>query len=143
MSEELQNRVLSHDKQLVKIETILERVAQNQDEINKTLSGLSIAFTKLTSIEGNNKTSFDRVHARIDSEIKARDEKLEVRDDKIKILEGRLDELDVFSFLSKYPKITVFVCILLYATAISDIRHAVLGTPTVTKEIPGKTAVFK
>ena len=121
MPEKLEDRVLSHDKQLVKIETILDRVASNQDNINDSILSIAINLAKITNIEENNKSSFDRVHTRIDNEVK-------IRDEKIKEVNIQLKILDVFSFLSKYPKITVTVCVLLYATAISDIRHKVYDT---------------
>ena len=121
MPDNLEDRVLSHDKQLVKIETILDRVASNQENINGSILSIAINMAKMTNIEENNKSSFDRVHTRIDNEVIIRDEKINEINIQLKILE-------VFSFLSKYPKITVTVCVLLYSAAISDIRHKVYDT---------------
>lgn len=130
MSTELNNRVLSHDKQLVKIETILERVATNQDGINQSVATIAINLAKKSSLEEVYKDRFDILHSRIDKEVDIREKKIQLLMDELKVLE-------VFSFLSKYPKITVLVCGLLYATAISDIRHKVIDN------IWGKTSIVK
>lgn len=125
MIEDLQNQVTNHDRQLVRIETILERVAQNQDSTSTSLASIAQSLSKIARLEDKistldekQKLSFERVHGRIDSEI-------EIRETGFKHIWTVLKSLDLFSFMGRHPKIATFVFIGMYTLAFYDVRQAI------------------
>lgn len=123
----LQHKVDKHETKLVKIETILERVAVNQDHMAESLSSISTSISKqelllekLTNLESNTKDSINRIHKRIDNEINIRNEKLET-------VNNTLLELDLARALSKYPKLATAVVIVAYLFTIKEFRDVFVG----------------
>lgn len=114
----LEERILSHDKQLVKLETVLERVANNQDKMSASMETLALSMSKLASLEDNNKASFERVHRRIDDEIIVMNEKLGY-------VEKALNELDLARTFSKYPRVALAVFVVMYLFTIKEFRDVV------------------
>lgn len=126
---ELHSKINEHESKLVKVETILERVALNQDSMAESLQAITksmgkqeIILEKLTHLEENTKGSINRLHTRIDKEVEAREEKL-------KVVNIALNDLDLARILSKYPKIALAVFITSYLFTIKDFRDAIFGGP--------------
>jgi len=123
----LQHKVDKHETKLVKIETILERVAVNQDHMAESLASISTSISKqelllekLTNLEANTKDSINRIHKRIDDEITIRNEKIEV-------VNKAIIELDLARALSKYPKLATAFFIVAYLFTIKEFRDVVVG----------------
>lgn len=118
----LHTRVEQHENKLVKIETILERVASNQDRLADSIATISASIVKqelllekLGNLEENTKMSINRLHKRVDDEAKTRDEKLSY-------VEKALNELDLARTFSKYPKLAIAVFMILYLFSIKEFR---------------------
>ena len=123
----LHSRVEKHEAKLVKIETILERVAVNQDKMAESLSSISTSISKqelllekLTNLETNTKDSINRIHKRIDDEI-------EVRNEKLSTVNKALLDLDLARSLSKYPKLATAVLVVAYLFTIKEFRDVIVG----------------
>ena len=114
----MEERLLSHDKQLIRVETILERVANNQDGMTTSIASIARSLDKLSNMEGNNEDSFKRVHERIDKEVN-------IRETKIDSINKKFVPLEIFIFIGKYPKIFVFVMLLISSLYISDVRDVI------------------
>lgn len=117
----LEERVLNHDKQLVKVETILERVADNQDKMTVSLSDIASALAKMNTLEESTKDSFKRAHSRIDENSHI----LETIQDDVKAKMLLLNP--VFTML-RYPKATLLAVVGLYFMAISEFRNIILSS---------------
>lgn len=116
----LEERVLSHDKQLVRIETVMERVANNQDNMTESIISMAKSLDKLANIQDNSAESFKRLHKRIDEVVDEMEYLKENTDARVKTLDP------VFTIL-KYPKATVLSVLGLYLLAISDVRSMLLS----------------
>lgn len=117
----LEERVLNHDKQLVKVETILERVADNQDKMTDSLSDIASTLSKMNTLEESTKGSFVRLHDRVDGY----HNELEVLKDDIK---SKMLLLNPIFTILKYPRATLLAVIGLYFMAISDFRDIILSS---------------
>ena len=124
---ELHHKLNEHESKLVKVETILERVALNQDSMAESLQAITksmgkqeLILEKLAHLEENTKGSINRIHTRIDKEIEAREEKL-------KVVNTALNDLDLARILSKYPKIALAVFITSYLFTIKEFRDVIFG----------------
>ena len=124
---ELHSKINEHESKLVKVETILERVALNQDSMAESLQAITksmgkqeLILEKLAHLEENTKGSINRIHTRIDKEIEAREEKL-------KVVNIALNDLDLARILSKYPKIASAVLITSYLFTIKEFRDVIFG----------------
>jgi hypothetical protein len=123
----IHSKVERHETKLVKIETILERVAVNQDNMAKSLASISTSISKqelllekLTNLEVNTKESINRIHRRIDDEVANRNEKLQ-------ILDKAIVDLDLARVLSKYPKVAIAVFVVSYLFTIKEFRDIITG----------------
>lgn len=132
--------IIEHSEKLAKIETILDRVAENQDRMTASVQQMALSMgkiellmEKLTNLETNTKNSIDRLHNRIDNVDTKVSGKASLGDissvsDNIDDVNERLKYLEVFAFIGKYPKIAIFIFGVLYMMAISDVRDAVIKT---------------
>lgn len=138
MSDEI---IKEHSTKLAKIETILDRVAGNQDKMVISVQQMAIHMGKIefliekfTNLEVNTKNSIDRIHKRVDSLEAEIDGKAEAGHcDDIRV---KLSFLEPLVFACKYPKITIAIVAMVYASTISDIRHGVikaLSSPSPTE----------
>lgn len=123
----IHKRINQHESKLVKVETILERVALNQDSMAESLSAITksmgkqeLILEKLAHLEENTKGSINRIHDRIDKEIEERKEE----DTEIKTT---LSELDLARTLSKYPKLAAAVLVVAYLFTIKEFRDVFTG----------------
>jgi len=124
---ELHNKLNEHESKLVKVETILERVALNQDSMAESLQAITtsmgkqeLILEKLAHLEENTKGSINRIHSRIDSEI-------ELREGKLKVVNTALSELDLARTFSKYPKLAIAVVVVAYLFTIKEFRDVFTG----------------
>ena len=119
----LEERILSHDKQLVKLETVLERVANNQDRMSDSIEKLALSMSKLANYEENHKSSFERVHKRIDESISIAKQVDENSKERKKKIDERLDKINFVFVAMQYPRLVFFSILGLYFMAISDVRN--------------------
>ena len=149
MDEIIEKKLYEHESKLAKVETILERVAVNQDKMAEAVTQISssilkqeLILEKLSSLETTSKGSFERVHFRVDkldtigrhtdtrldhfeasvAEIKQTVRLLEEKDDEH---EEKFAELEVFSLIKKYPVATGLICLGLYSLTFEPIRNTI------------------
>ena len=122
----LHSRINEHESKLVRVETILERVALNQDSMAESLKAITesmgkqeLILEKLAHLEENTKGSINRIHSRIDGEITIRNEKLES-------IQETLSELDLARTFSKYPKLATAAFVVLYLLTIKEFRDVLM-----------------
>jgi chromosome segregation ATPase len=125
---DIHNRLLEHDKQLTRLETVLETVASNQADMAKSMQSMATSFSELSSIKQGIDSSVKRIHTRIDT-LTAE------RDNEMKVVKEDLAFLNPFTFMGRYPKITFWIALSLYALAISDIREIVTNKVNTVEEI--------
>ncbi len=121
----LSNQIYKHEVKLDKIELTLEKFDSKQDRMADNLGAIAVSMQKqelllekITNLEVNTRNSFDRVHKRIDEEVKVGTERrLE--------LENRVKILDPVIALFTYPTIAVLVIIGAYAFSIKEVRDDV------------------
>ena len=126
----LSNQIYKHDVKLDKIDAALEKFDSKQDRMADNLGAIAVSMQKqelllekITNLEVNTRNSFDRVHKRIDEEVKAGTERrLE--------LEKRVKILDPVIALFTYPTIAVLVIIGAYAFSIKEVREDILDLVT-------------
>ena len=126
----LSNQIYKHEVKLDKIELTLEKFDSKQDRMADNLGAIAVSMQKqelllekITNLEANTRNSFDRVHKRIDEEVKIGTERrLE--------LEKRVKILDPVITLFTYPVIAVFVIIGAYAFSIKEVRDDILDLVT-------------
>lgn len=110
----LEERILNHDKQLVRIETVLERVATNQDNMSSNLSSISDTLILLADIRESTKEQIKRLDKKIDDSEERTNEKFA----KLK---------PIFAIVS-YPVVVGFALVGLYAMSYVEFRASVLST---------------
>lgn len=149
MDDIIEKKLYEHESKLAKVETILERVAVNQDKMAEAITQISssilkqeLILEKLSSLETTSKGSFERVHFRIDSlDSKCRhvENRLEHFESNItevkgniKVIEEKHDEydskfsdLELFSLIKRYPVVTGLICLGLYSLTFEPIRNTV------------------
>lgn len=149
MDEIIEKKLYEHESKLAKVETILERVAVNQDKMAEAVTQISssilkqeLILEKLSSLETTSKGSFERVHFRVDSldaKSRAIDTRLEHFEaalhevkGSVKVLEDKDDahdrkfaELEVFSLIKKYPVATGLICLGMYSLTFEPIRNTI------------------
>lgn len=141
-------RFNDHDVKLTKLETVLERVDNNQSSMADSISSIAISMQKqelllekITNLEVNTRNSFDRVHSRIDVAIEDELNRFKVLElklaDKEEALRNKLDASDS-SIASKFKslnpilvllenkKLAILSAVGIYAMAIKDFRDPVL-----------------
>lgn len=142
-------KLYDHESKLAKVETILERVALNQDKMAEAVSQISssivkqeLILEKLSFLETNSKGSFERIHLRIDGVtdlIVATNERIGILDDKvientqqIKYFEEelhddkeKLKDLEIFSLLQRYPIASGLIGLGLYSLTFESTRELV------------------
>lgn len=142
MTEHIELKLYEHESKLVKVETILERVAINQDKMAEAVAQISnsilkqeLILEKLSHLETNAKGSFERVHARIDKvctqvhENNTKTEHIEydINDlkDITKVHDESLESLDIFIMIKKYPVISGLVGLGAYSLTFEPIQNMV------------------
>lgn len=149
VDEIIEKKLYEHESKLAKVETILERVAVNQDKMAEAVTQISssilkqeLILEKLSSLETTSKGSFERVHYRIDkldAGSRANDIKLdhldagitEVKQNIIILVEKdeehdeKFKELEVFSLIKKYPVAAGLICLGLYSLTFEPVRNTV------------------
>ena len=147
--EDIVGKLYEHESKLTKVETILERVAMNQDKMAEAVTQISssilkqeLILEKLSSLETNSKGSFERVHSRIDSLDKSgrcNETKLdrleasisEVRgsltlyEDKYTDYDSKFKELEVFSLIRRYPVGAVLLGLGAYSLTFEPVRETI------------------
>lgn len=105
-----------HEKQLMKLETVLDRVTANQDKMADSISSIALSLQKqelllekITNLDLNTKDSFARVHIRITDNKKS-------IDDKLVTIDKKLINLEIVSTLIKYPALLSFIAYGMYVT---------------------------
>lgn len=128
--DDVKERVLDHDKKLVKIETILERVATNQDsltqsmrDISKSMQKQELLLEKLTNLEINTKESINRLHKRIDYN----SEKLKLKADTVVVEDcvEKLKTLEPIIFFTKRPKLLILMILGFTSLLFKEVRDFV------------------
>lgn len=139
--DDIVEKLYEHESKLTKVETILERVAMNQDKMADAVTQISssiikqeLILEKLSSLETNSKGSFERVHSRIDTLGKAKcahEEILATLSNGLaqtvntnKEHEKKLNDLEVFSLIRKYPLGTILICLGFYSLTFEQTRSA-------------------
>lgn len=150
MTDNIEQKLYEHESKLVKVETILERVAVNQDKMAEAVAQIStsiikqeLILEKLSHLETNSKGSFERVHSRIDrldNENKYLSAKIEHSDATLLDIKGNINrledkdeehdtkmaELEIFAVIKKYPLVTVLLGLGLYSLTFEPIRESVM-----------------
>lgn len=148
MNDLLEQKLYEHESKLVKVETILERVAINQDKMAEAMTQISasvikqeLILEKLSNLEANAKGSFERVHSRIDkvcTDIREMSVKLEhsestVCDIKSNIVrlerkdeehDDKFDDLELFTLIKKYPVLTILIGLGIFSLTFDPIRES-------------------
>lgn len=126
----LSNQIYKHEVKLDKIELTLEKFDSKQDRMADNLGAIAVSMQKqelllekITNLEVNTRNSFDRVHKRIDEEVKIGTERRLELEKKVKIL-------DPVIALFTYPTIAVLVIIGAYAFLIKEVRDDILDLVT-------------
>lgn len=126
----LSNQIYKHEVKLDKIELTLEKFDSKQDRMADNLGAIAVSMQKqelllekITNLEVNTRNSFDRVHKRIDEEVKVGTERRLELEKKVKIL-------DPVIALFTYPTIAVLVIIGAYAFSIKEVRDDILDLVT-------------
>lgn len=124
--DELARQINNHDKKLTKLETILERVGSNQDKMSDNIGAIAISIQKqelllekITNLEINTRSSFDRVHSRVNIAIDAELKRFEAVNLKLKILDPLVQ-------LLKYRIIAITSLIGIYAMTIKEVRDPIV-----------------
>lgn len=142
MTEHIELKLYEHESKLVKVETILERVAINQDKMAEAVAQISnsilkqeLILEKLSHLETNSKGSFERVHARIDkvctqvheSSTKTEHIEYDINDlkDITKVHDESLESLEIFMMIKKYPVVSGLVALGAYSLTFEPIRNTV------------------
>lgn len=142
MTEHIELKLYEHESKLVKVETILERVAINQDKMAEAVAQISnsilkqeLILEKLSHLETNAKGSFERVHSRIDkvcaqvheTNVKVEHMECDIVDvkDITKVHDDSLESLEVFMMIKKYPIISALVALGAYSLTFEPIRNSV------------------
>lgn len=147
--DDIVGKLYEHESKLTKVETILERVAMNQDKMAEAVTQISssilkqeLILEKLSSLETNSKGSFERVHSRIDTldasgrcnetkldhleasilEVKGSVKVLEDKDDEHDL---KFAELEVFSLIKKYPMAAGLICLGMYSLTFEPVRTTI------------------
>jgi hypothetical protein len=139
--DDVREKLYEHESKLTKVETILERVAMNQDKMADAVTQISssiikqeLILEKLSSLETNSKGSFERIHSRIDALVIADG----VHEEALTVLkgaathttsvavehEGKLNDLEIFRMMRKYPVATILVCLGFYSLTFEQTRNA-------------------
>lgn len=151
MDDIIEKKLYEHESKLAKVETILERVAVNQDKMAEAVTQISssilkqeLILEKLSSLETTSKGSFERVHFRVDSldaksrlydtrldhfdamihEVKSNVKVLEEKDDEHDL---KFSELEVFSLIKRYPMATGLICLGMYSLTFEPVRNTISG----------------
>ena len=144
VDDRLEKKLYEHESKLVKVETILERVAINQDKMAEAVAQIStsiikqeLILEKLSHLETNAKGSFERIHNRIDklalgfvevtSRVQSIEDDIESVESTVKVHNKNLEALDVFRVIKKYPYISVLSILGLYSLTLEPVRDT-LGT---------------
>ena len=144
-------KLYDHESKLAKVETILERVALNQDRMAEAVGQISssivkqeLILEKLSFLETNSKGSFERVHTRIDTvctdirelfnkmehsdssicDIKSNLVRLEKKDEEY---DDKFVDLELFTLIKKYPVITILVGLGVFSLTFEPIRESLAG----------------
>lgn len=149
LDELIEKKLYEHESKLAKVETILERVAVNQDKMAEAVTQISssilkqeLILEKLSSLETTSKGSFERVHFRIDSldnKSRSTDGRMEHFDAAIHEVSGnikaleekaseqdvKLAELEVFSLVKRYPIAAVLICLGIFSLTFEPIRDTI------------------
>lgn len=127
MGNDLSSRIDEHDKMLVKMETILESMAESQNKMADNMGSMSNAIgkidlwlEKITNLDSNTKESFKRVYKTIESNEEGNKES-------IKEINSALKELEFARFFSKYPKLLFIVVVGFCILNIEPIKKIIFG----------------
>lgn len=114
------------DLKVARIETILARVADNQDKMTNNFDKVTVSMgkmellmEKLSNLEVNTKNSIDRIHKRID----ATADEVHVNATKC---DAGLKPLEPLVFLFMYPKIAILSFAGLWLITIKEVREPLL-----------------
>lgn len=148
MTNNIEQKLYEHESKLVKVETILERVAVNQDKMAEAMTQISasvikqeLILEKLSNLEANSKGSFERVHSRIDRvcldirelftkiehsdssicDIKSNIIRLEKKDEEH---DDKFTDLELFTLIKKYPVITILIGLGVFSLTFDPIRES-------------------
>lgn len=148
VDDRLEKKLYEHESKLVKVETILERVAINQDKMAEAVAQIStsiikqeLILEKLSHLETNAKGSFERVHNRIDKvctdilemsvklehsesaiyDIKSNVVRLERKDEEH---DDKFVELELFTLIKKYPVVTILIGLGIFSLTFDPISES-------------------
>lgn len=149
MDDRLEQKLYEHESKLVKVETILERVAINQDKMAEVVAQIStsiikqeLILEKLSHLETNSKGSFERVHNRVDkvvmdmqniysrytsleaslAKLESTTVSLEKKDTEY---DTKFNDLELFAVLKKYPVLAVLLGLGVFSLTFEPIRTAI------------------
>lgn len=142
--DDIVERLYDHESKLAKVETILERVALNQDKMADAVSQISnsivkqeLILEKLSFLETNSKGSFERIHLRIDAvenRTECTAESLINTNNSIKRVEAdtkentdKLNDLEIFAMIRKYPLGAIMILLGMYSMTFQETRDLVAG----------------
>ena len=111
--EELREKVIKHDYEFKSLTTSLAELSDSMKQLTKGLEQVIVLNERMVNMDRDLKDSFRRVHDRHD--------KLE------EDLEKSLKELEVFSFIARYPKIATLTALGLYVMTFDNVRKLVFG----------------
>lgn len=140
---DIQDKLFEHEGKLAKVETILERVAVNQDKMAEAVAQISssilkqeLILEKLSSLETHSKGSFDRIHSRVDSlyssvnNLNVKQEALEATVKDILVdsssFSSKLDDLELFSLFRKYPIVAILVSLGVFSLSFAEVRSFII-----------------
>lgn len=111
--EELKEKVIRHDIEFKTLTESLNALSENMKELTNSLKHIAVINEKLFNMDKDLKESFQRVHKR--------------QDDIESDFKKGLKELEVFSFIARYPKIAGLTVIGMYVMTFENVRKLVFG----------------
>lgn len=111
--EELREKVIRHDYEFKSLTTSLAELSDSMKQLTKGLEQVIVLNERMVSMDRDLKDSFKRVHSRQDK----------IEDD----IKKGLKELEVFSFIARYPKIAGLTVIGMYVMTFDSVRKSIFG----------------
>lgn len=111
--DELREKVIKHDYEFRSLTTSLAELSDSMKQLTKGLEQVIVLNERMISMDKDLKESFKRVHDRQDK----------FEDD----LKKSINELEIFRFIAKYPKLAGFTVIGMYVMTFEQVRKLVFG----------------
>lgn len=111
--DELREKVIKHDYEFKSLTSSLAELSDSMKQLTKGLEQVIVLNERMISMDKDLKESFKRVHTRQDK----------IEED----IKKGLKELEVFSFIARYPKLAGLTVIGMYVMTFDSVRKTIFG----------------